>query len=114
VGAASVHIINFYTGECPTNMQVKVLSRVRSIQWIDNDMGFATAAIDGNCFFFDLQNVKENGQRNTDKDFMQKGVVFTGMCLIPNKKYECLAVGSDKKMWQSEDKINCNTPYTLS
>lgn len=109
-----MHIINFYTGECPTNMQVKVLSRVRSIQWFDNDMGFATAAIDGNCFFFDLQNVKENGQRNTDKDFMQKGVVFTGMCLIPNKKYECLAVGSDKKMWQSEDKINCNTPYTLS
>jgi hypothetical protein len=62
-------------------------------------MGFATAAVDGNCFFFDLASVKENGQRNTDKDFMQKGVQFTGMCLIPNKKYECLAVGSDKKLW---------------
>ena len=31
VGSNTVHIINFYTGECPVNMQIKVLSKVRAI-----------------------------------------------------------------------------------
>ena len=96
-------------------MQCKALGRVRSIQWFDDDMGFATAAMDGNCFFYDLQYARENsGQRNTDKDLALKGVVFTGMCLIPDKPYECLAVGSDKKVWTSEDKKCVPVTHQLS
>lgn len=36
-----------------------------------------------------------------DKDFMQKGVHFSGICNIPNKPYEVLAVGSDSKVWHT-------------
>lgn len=110
-----IHIVNFYTSECPPNMICKALGKVRCIQWFDDDMGFAAAAVDGNVFFYDLQTAKENsGCRNTDRDFSLKGVVFTGMCLIPDRPYECLAVGSDKKMWTSDDKKCVPVPHIFS
>jgi WD40 repeat protein len=55
-----VHIYNFYTADCPTNMQCKGSSIVRGIEWFENDMGLVTAAKDGTCYFYDLLNVKEN------------------------------------------------------
>ena len=40
----NVFIYNFWTGECPQNMQLKGHSqKVRAIEWFENDMGFATA-----------------------------------------------------------------------
>ena len=85
-------------------MQLKGHSqKVRAIEWFPSDMGFATAGQDGNCYFYDLLAAKETNLRNTEKDFAVRGVQFTGMCIVPGKDYEVLAVGNDGKLWQSED-----------
>jgi len=113
----AVHIFNFYTGECPQNMLCKGhVSKVRALEWFADDMGFASAAMDGNCFFYDLQAAKESGsgQRNNERDFNQKGVNWSGMCLIPDMDYECLAVGSDRKVWMSKEKKYIDTKRQLS
>ena len=111
----NVHIYNFYTADCPNNMQCKGSSVVRSIEWFENDMGLVTAAKDGSCSFYDLLYVKENaGQRNIEKDFNQKNVTFQGVCLIPNTPYECLAVGNDNKVWMSQQKNHVTVKQNLS
>jgi len=42
---------------------------VRGIDWFEDDMGFTSCALDGNVYFYDLQQQKESNQRNQDKDF---------------------------------------------
>jgi hypothetical protein len=37
-----------------------------------------------------------------------------GMCLVPDRPYECLAVGSDKKMWNSDGKKYVAANHVLS
>lgn len=51
----SIHVYNFYTGDCPQNMQCSGhMSKVRGIDWFEDDMGFASCAGDGFVFFYDL------------------------------------------------------------
>ena len=98
-------------------MQCKGHTReVRCIDWFDDDMGFTSCGIDGNAYFYDLVKLKEDGgTRNSDHDFNQKGVQFTGLCNIPNKKYEILLVGSDKKIYHlSENKSHCDVGAHVS
>ena len=48
------------------------VSRVRCIDWFENDLGFTTCGNDGNVYFYDLfkpGQLKDPGKRNTDKDF---------------------------------------------
>ena len=69
-GNGASYVYNFYTNECPPNFQCKChISKVRAIDWFDNDMGFVSAGAGGDVFFWDLLNVKEGTNRNTDKDF---------------------------------------------
>ena len=117
VGPGSIHIFNFYTSECPQNMQCKGhVNKVRCIDWFDDDMGFTSCGIDGNAYCYDLSKLKEDGgTRNSEHDFNQKGVSFTGLCNIPNKKYEILLVGSDKKIYHiGENKSHCDVGTQVS
>jgi WD40 repeat protein len=55
VGQSAIHIFNFYTAECPQNMKCSGhVSKVRSIDWFEDDDGFASCGMDGNAFFYDL------------------------------------------------------------
>lgn len=122
VGPGAIYIYNFYTQECPQNMICKGHSnKVRSIDWFEDDMGFASCGMDGNCYFYDLTMQKETQTRNSERDFNQKGVIFTGLCNIPNQPsgqpYNALVVGNDKHIWRTSDpdnKSSCDTKVTLS
>lgn len=60
VAQNAIYIYNFYTGECPQNMQCKGhVNKVRGIDWFEDDTGFASCGQDGNVFFYDLQHQKE-------------------------------------------------------
>jgi len=75
VNLGAIHIYNFYTQECPNNMITKGHNaKVRCIDWYEDDMGFTSCGMDGFCFFYDLQLLKETANRNSEKDFPQKGV----------------------------------------
>ena len=55
--ANSISVYNFYTGECPSYMHCKGhVSKVRGIDWFEDDTGFASCGTDGNVFFYDLQH----------------------------------------------------------
>jgi hypothetical protein len=64
-------------------------------------MGFVSAGQGGDVFFWDLLNVKEGTNRNTEKDFTQKNVAMTGVVNIPGRPYEVYCVGNDGKIWNS-------------
>ena len=87
------------------------MNKVRCIDWFENDDGFTSCGIDGNAYFYDMVKLREdNGVRNSDHDFNQKGVQFTGLCNIPNKRYEVLLVGNDKKIYHiGENKSSVDT-----
>ena len=108
VGVA-IHIFNFYTGDCPSNMICKGhVHRVRCIDWFQDDTGFASCDMSRSTYFYDLQLQRETTMRNQDKDFNQRTVSFTGVCNVPRKPYEVLVVGSDNNVWHvSENKHNC-------
>jgi hypothetical protein len=89
--------------------------KVCSIDWYENDMGFTTCGVDGNIYFFDLfVHTQEGKGRNTDMDYIapDKGTRYnmvqtlppigTGMNMpadkIKERPYECIAVGTDKKI----------------
>lgn len=94
------------------------VSRVRCIDWFENDLGFTTCGNDGNVYFYDLykpSQVKDPGKRNTDKDFNKKDVKFSAVCNVPGKSYEIFAVGSDKLISSNiTNKKGPNTPDQLS
>ena len=55
VGLGAIHIFNFYTAECPQNMVCKGhLNKVRSIDWFEDDTGFASCDLMGGSYFYDL------------------------------------------------------------
>ena len=92
------------------------VSKVRSIDWFEDDDGFASCGMDGNAFFYDLQQLREEGgTRNSEHDFNQKNTHFTGLCNIPNKRYEILLVGNDKKIYHiGENKSHCDVGAQVS
>ena len=92
------------------------MQRVRCVDWFEDDMGFASCGVDGNAYFYDLVKLREDGgTRNSDHDFNQKGVQFTGLCNIPGKKYEILLVGSDKKIYHiGDNKSSCEVGAQVS
>jgi WD40 repeat protein len=51
--ASNVQIYNFYTGEYPPYYVCKANSKVRSIDWFDDDMGFASGSYES-VYFFDI------------------------------------------------------------
>jgi hypothetical protein len=44
-------------------------SKVRAIDWFENDMGLVSADQNGNAYQWDLINVKDGTNRLMDKDF---------------------------------------------
>ncbi len=114
-----IHVFNFYTGECSISMQFTGhVSRVRCIDWFENDLGFTTCGNDGNVYFYDLfkpGQLKDPGKRNTDKDFNKKDVKFTSVCNVPGKDYEIFAVGNDRLIsTNSTNKKGNSTPSELA
>lgn len=96
-----IYVYDFYTADCPqTMMFVGHVSRVMSIAWFDNDMGFASCGQDGNIYFFDLYQPGEPGKRNLAEDSRnQRDVKFTSVANLPNRPYQFLAVGSEKCLY---------------
>ena len=94
------------------------VSRVRCIDWFENDLGFTTCGNDGNVYFYDLYKpgqLKDPGKRNTDKDFNKKDVKFSAVCNVPGKSYEIYSVGSDKLISTNiTSKKGPNTPNELA
>lgn len=108
-GNNSIHIYNFYTGECPPYYQCRGhMNRVRCIDWFENDMGFASTGMDGNVYFYDLIQLKENqgekqNSRVQDKEFVVKNVQLTSVVNIPGRPFEIFVVGNDRRIWHSKD-----------
>ena len=92
-----VWIYDFYTTDCPVSMQfVGHVNKVRSIDWFENDMGFASCGLDGAIYFYDLYAYdRDAGKRNPDKDFSKRETKFTSLVNAPGKQYEVYAVGDD-------------------
>jgi len=63
-------------------------------------MGFVSAGQAGDVYFWDLINSKENA-KISDKDFTQKSVQLTTVACIPDKQYEVLCAGNDRKIWNN-------------
>ena len=92
-----IFVYDFYTTDCPITMQFTGhVNRVRSIDWFENDMGFASCGTDGNIYFYDLYAYdRDPGKRHQDKDYNKKETKFTSLVNVPGKHYEVYAVGSD-------------------
>ena len=116
LGSGQINIFNFYTGENPQNMQCKGhVNRVRSIDWLENDTGFISCANDGNGYCWDMIKLKEDGVRSADFDFNQKGVQFSCLCNVPEKKFEFIIVGSDRKIYHvGESRSHVETDHMIS
>ena len=84
-------------------MHIKGHGIINQFAWSDDDSGFATCDAIGNCYFYDLATLKETNTRKNDEDFFIKGTHLTGICLIPNQPFACLAVGDDRKVHYSEN-----------
>mmetsp|Transcript_20483 Transcript_20483/g.19455 ORF Transcript_20483/g.19455 Transcript_20483/m.19455 type:complete len:92 (+) Transcript_20483:1506-1781(+) len=82
------------------------MSKVRCIEWFEDDMGFTSCGNDGNVQFYDLIVYKDLGTRLTEKDFNQKSVHMTSLVHIPGKPFEVYVVANDKKIWHSKDNKN--------
>lgn len=102
-GAGAISVYNFYTQECPMNMQLKGHNnKVRCIDWYEDDTGFSSCGMDGNAFHFDLALWKTDQKRSEELGINAKGVVFTGLCNIPGRA-AALVVGSDKRIRCTSD-----------
>jgi len=70
LASGELRIYNFYTCDpeyCLTNKPHN--TRIRGIDWGEDDMGFTTAGADGNVFFFDIQMLRFKGSRLNEKDY---------------------------------------------
>lgn len=50
---SGIHVFNFYTAECPPNMQCKGHSIVRGIDWFEDDSGFCSTGNE-HAYFYSL------------------------------------------------------------
>ena len=115
--SGAINVYSFYSMELPQNMMSKNHSnKVRCIEWFEDDTGFASCAMDGNVYFYDIQQLRQTNNRMGDCDFWQKGVIFTGLCNIPGQITSALVVGSDKHIYKASqtDSKSCQTKVTLS
>ena len=109
-----IHVYNFYTNECPKNMQFSGhTNRVKSIAWFENDMGFASTSTDGNIYFYDL--FKKETKRNDEYDFQapSKDTRFSCISIIPgsDSPYNVFGVGTDAAIHHSQIKEKrCKIP----
>lgn len=69
--------------------------------------------MDGNVFFYDLALQMEIQTRNSERDFNQKGVVFTGLANIPGQLYEAIVVGNDRHIYSTSSKQS-ETRFNIS
>jgi len=88
-------------------------NKVRCIDWYADDMGFTSCGMDGNVFFYDLALQKETQTRNSERDFNQKGVVFTGLANTPGAIYDAIVVGNDRHIYSTSLKQS-ETRYNIS
>lgn len=98
VNQKDILVYDFYTADCPPNMNFSGhVSRVMSIDWFANDMGFTSCGQDGNIYFFDLyQPGGEQGKRNLQWDANRRDMKFSSVVNVPNRPYQFIAVGSEK------------------
>ena len=59
----NINVVNFYTSECPSYLQIKGHGQINQFAWFDDDSGFSTCDGIGNCYFYELSVLKETGQR---------------------------------------------------
>ena len=69
---------------------------VNSIDWFANDMGFASCGDDGYIYFIDLYTGRTGEKRNMQHSHSEKNVRYLSVANIPGKRYEVLAVGTDR------------------
>jgi WD40 repeat protein len=70
-----IHVFNFYTAECPPNMQCKGHAVVRGIDWFEDDSGFCSTGGDS-AYFYNLAYQREQKSRIVDRDCIIKGCQF--------------------------------------
>ena len=82
------------------------LSRVQSIDWFENDLGFTSCGQDGNIYFYDNlhQLGEKTGSRNTNMDY-KRDVKFSSVVNLPGKPYQFIAVGNDKTIYTEYEAI---------
>jgi len=83
------------------------MQRIMGIDWFNNDMGFTTCAYDGNIYFYELYG-GEVGERKRSYEANFRDVKFSSVVNLPGKqqpgkKYEFLAVGSEKTIHTESD-----------
>jgi len=101
-----IYVFNFYTGECPSNMQCKGHATVRGIDWFEDDSGFCSTGGDS-AYFYNLAYQRKNKSRIVDRDCIIKNSQFFGIAKIPDGKNEnALVVGNDKMIRFTNDQNN--------
>lgn len=101
-----IHVFNFYTAECPPNMQCKGHAVVRGIDWFEDDSGFCSTGGDS-AYFYNLAYQREQKSRIVDRDCIIKGCQFQGIAKIPDGKNDnALVVGTDRMVRFSNDHNN--------
>ena len=101
-----IYVYNFYTYECQDRMKFTGhMGKIMSIDWFQNDMGFATCGLDGNIYFYDLYSAAGDGERNRAHEASRREVKFTSVVNLPGKQYEFLAVGSEKTIFTMSEQL---------
>jgi hypothetical protein len=106
--STGIWVYNFYTAECPSNMQCKGHTVVKGIDWFDDDSGFCSCGGD-QAYFYNLQQYRDTKTRMIDSDLTVKNTVFAGIVNFPSQDGNhdnALVVGNDKKVRLTKDQNN--------
>ena len=101
---SNTYIYNYYTVECPPNLQCKGHSgKINNIDWFDDDSGFADCCNGGLVFFYDLQIQRLELTRCKDEDFKRRNVSILGIANIPGATRRALVASSERKIFETPD-----------
>jgi hypothetical protein len=67
-------------------------------------MGFVSTSSGGDTYFWDMIEQQAEGAGSykiSDKEFVNKSASMTSVVNIPGRDLEAFAVGTDKKIWNS-------------
>lgn len=82
-----------------------------TVDWFENDMGFASGSLGGEVYQWDLINSKDNA-RQDQFTFVapNKGTKISSVAMIPGKPNEFFAVGTDNMIYHHMG-TSTNDPY---
>ena len=79
------YIYDFYSADCPSNMQCKGHSgKIVNIDWFEDDSGISDGCNAGRACFYDLQIQRVTGSRLTAFDFHKANSQILGIVNVPD------------------------------